>query len=188
MTPEVKYSDGINRFNTLLPASKETDSTGLINLDSWYELSIHKWQSEPRFYFSFSGFLRVALVFLGMLTGLGGIDRDIGQMGDIVIPKWSSLSLGMAEAKFLTKINISLRTNYSSNIKSCHRSECESFIPDRNWIMTEVNEDFLNSSVDETQDEGGFDYIYLVLDKEDEDEIYPAALVWFQLHFCLLRV
>ena len=43
--------------------------------------------------------------------------------------------------------------------------------------MKEVGEDFLNSGVDETQDESDFDETDLVLDEEDEENVYPAELV-----------
>ena len=64
----------------------------------------------------FSGSSRVSLGHLSMLPGPGGLECDIGSIGDIVSSKKSTLSLGMIKEMFLIKISNSLRTTDSTKI------------------------------------------------------------------------
>ena len=64
----------------------------------------------------FPGLSSFALGFLSILPGSGGLECDIGSIGDIGLTKRSRLSLGMIEAMFLIKINKSLRTTDSTKI------------------------------------------------------------------------
>ena len=103
ITLESKTRDEISHCKTLKSASKETDSTGLRQLCYCTELAIQKWWSDTRFSFLLPGLSTVSLGFLGMLSGSGGLEYDIGPMYHIVSPKRSRLYLGMIKSIFLLK-------------------------------------------------------------------------------------
>ena len=140
LTTEEKDRDEKVIFQTSPLASEATDSIGLMNLESFCELLTHKWWCDTHASDLFLGFSRVALGFLSIFPGYGGLECDIGSIGDIFASKRSISSLEMIKAMFLIKINKIFRTIYSTKITKLSKNEWENFISDRDYILTEVDE------------------------------------------------
>ena len=89
LVPEGKARDETFRFQNLALESDTTDSTGLIKLESFWNLSSHKWWCDARVSALFPVLSRFALGFLSMIPGHRGLECNIGSSGDIAVSKRS---------------------------------------------------------------------------------------------------
>ena len=102
---------------------------------------------------------RVAAAFRGTLAGAGGLECDIGQLGNLVTPLRGRLDTGYSEMQLLLRASKNLIEHNTDKIKDLGK-DCKSHIPKRSC--------FDNS---ENQEETG--------NEEEDDESEPVEFLLF---------
>jgi hypothetical protein len=165
-TPKEKADDEISRYDTMVVGINDN---ALKALPSFRAESIPLWWADERVRAKFRALSRAALGFHGMLAGSGGLECDIGALGDIVGRKRASTSLmGMVEAQFLTRINKNLIPKDTTKIPALSSNWVDK-IPKRDWVFDSIPDSFLDKGLleDETGDiEYDYDDMMMMMMKQ----------------------
>ena len=102
---------------------------------------------------------RVAAAFRGTLAGAGGLECDIGQLGNLVTPLRGRLCTGHSEMQLLIRVSKNLIECNTDNIKDLGK-EWKSHVPKRPCF-----------DVSENQEETG--------NEEEDDESEPVEFLLF---------
>ncbi len=112
------------------------------------------------------GYSRVAFGLLGMLPGAGGLECDIGGVGDIIGSKRGSLDPGLVEVNLMLRVNKSLQETETIKVPRLG-DKWKEHIPVRpsypeDYFEGEEEEDEHNKDEEEQEEEEE--------EKEEEDD------------------
>jgi hypothetical protein len=107
-----------------------------INQIMYNKSNIHEWWAHPSQESEYPCISRVFGALIGCLAGSGGLENDIGGVGDTVSSKRGSLSAGMLEASMMIRLNPTLIEMNSSKIADLGMG-WKAFVPDRDELPSD---------------------------------------------------
>jgi hypothetical protein len=113
-------------------------------------ITITKWWADSRVSNEFSALSRIALAYMGMLPGSGGLECDIGGIGSLIGKNRGSLSPGMIECQMMVRLHKELRTYNIQKVPDLG-VDWKKHIPDRDMVLN-LPDGFLERGIFEEQD------------------------------------
>lgn len=141
VTAESIVADEIKRYQEM---RIERSDYSLDKLDAWWS---HREQQNK-----FPCLSKVATALFGMLPGSGGLECDIGGVGDVISPKRGSLDPGLVEVQMMIRLHKTLKELDSSAIPDLGKT-WKNYIPKRPAFPAAYFDD--DDGDDDNQNDGG---------------------------------
>ena len=122
-SPEAVVDAEIGRYNMIVDMSSSTADYNYTNFHEWWALPSQK--------STFPCLSQVAGALCGAKAGSGGLECDIGGMGDVISRRRGSLGPGMVEAAMMLKLNRDILVGNPANVKDLGARGWKVYIPKR---------------------------------------------------------